>query len=129
MPFHRGINAIQEPLQADGNDFILDEKLGYINSSPKNIGTGMRASIKVELPGWKKSQGIGPLELKCEELNVDVVARTKPKKSNETGTYSTTSMIYIVLDLRFIITVLKPHYIFRDPPPLPIYDIYIYIYI
>merc|ERR1712037_608664 len=33
-----------------GKDFCLDEKYGYIHSCPTNLGTGMRASVHVDLP-------------------------------------------------------------------------------
>merc|ERR1712073_151779 len=32
-------------------DLCLDAKYGYIHSCPTNLGTGMRASVHVDLPG------------------------------------------------------------------------------
>ncbi len=34
-----------------GKEFMLDEKYGYIHACPTNLGTGMRASVHVDLPG------------------------------------------------------------------------------
>jgi protein arginine kinase len=35
----------------DGGDFAFDEKIGYLTACPTNIGTAMRASIMMHLPG------------------------------------------------------------------------------
>ena len=33
---------------------MLDPKYGFIHSCPTNLGTGMRASVHVDLPGYTK---------------------------------------------------------------------------
>ena len=33
---------------------MLDPRYDYIHSCPTNLGTGMRASVHVTLPGWHK---------------------------------------------------------------------------
>lgn len=48
---------------------MLDERYGFINSYPTNLGTGMRASVHVTLSGWHK-KGIDALKNRCEELKV-----------------------------------------------------------
>merc|ERR1712168_995114 len=65
----RGIKAVEESVKAEGKKFMLDEKYGYIHSCPSNLGTGMRASVHVTLPGWHK-KGIDALKKRCEELGV-----------------------------------------------------------
>merc|ERR1712107_489391 len=51
----RGIKAVEDSVKAEsGKDFMLDAKYGYIHSCPTNLGTGMRASVHVDLPGWTK---------------------------------------------------------------------------
>merc|ERR1711976_995160 len=51
----RGIKAVQESVKAEsGKDYALSEQYGYIHSCPTNLGTGMRASVHVDLPGWTK---------------------------------------------------------------------------
>ena len=45
------------------------EKYGYINSCPTNLGTGMRASVHIDLPGWTKL-GVPVLQARCEELHL-----------------------------------------------------------
>ena len=37
-----------------GREFMLDPKYGFIHSCPTNLGTGMRASVHVDLPGYTK---------------------------------------------------------------------------
>merc|ERR1719367_599395 len=59
----RGIKA------ESGKDFQISPKFGYIHSCPTNLGTGMRASVHVDLPGWTKDS-IDGLKARCEELQV-----------------------------------------------------------
>lgn len=49
----RGITAIEDYIATKGKKFITFEKYGYCTSCPTNLGTGMRASVMLELPGWK----------------------------------------------------------------------------
>merc|ERR1712080_224852 len=58
----RGIKAVQDSVKAEsGKDFMLDPKYGYVHSCPTNLGTGMRASVHVDLPGYTK-EGVKILE-------------------------------------------------------------------
>ena len=51
----RGIKALGDSVKTEsGKDFMLFEKYGYIHSCPTNLGTGMRASVHIDLPGWTK---------------------------------------------------------------------------
>merc|ERR1719483_1946838 len=66
----RGINAVQDSVKAEsGKEFMLNEKYGYLHSCPTNLGTGMRASVHVDLPGWTK-EGLTALKARWEELQV-----------------------------------------------------------
>jgi len=66
----RGIKAVEASiLKESGKKFMLDPRYGYIHSCPTNLGTGMRASVHVTLPGWHK-KGIDALKKRCEELGV-----------------------------------------------------------
>merc|ERR1712203_1322485 len=66
----RGIKAVGDSVKAEcGKDFALSEQYGYIHSYPTNLGTGMRASVHVDLPGWTK-ESIDKLKARCEELAV-----------------------------------------------------------
>ena len=48
---------------------MLSERLGYIHSCPTNLGTGMRASVHINLPGWAK-EGTEGLQRRCAELSL-----------------------------------------------------------
>merc|ERR1739844_776161 len=55
----RGIKAVGDSVDAEsGKNFMLSPRYGYIPSCPTNLGTGMRASVHIDLPGWTK-EGVG----------------------------------------------------------------------
>ena len=68
----RVINELDDELSSK-LDYAFDDKLGYLTSCPTNVGTGMRASVMLHLPGLVLSgqinaaiQGIGKLNLAVE---------------------------------------------------------------
>merc|ERR1711954_598961 len=80
----RGIKAVQDSVKAEsGKDFMLDEKYGYLHSCPTNLGTGMRASVHVDLPGYTK-EGLPALKKRCEELKVQPRG-TRGESGGQTG--------------------------------------------
>merc|ERR1712241_1635993 len=80
----RGIKGVQDSIKKEsGKDFCLDEKYGYIHSCPTNLGTGMRASVHVDLPGWTK-YSVDKLKARCEELNVQPRG-TRGESGGQTG--------------------------------------------
>merc|ERR1712212_870225 len=80
----RGIKAVGDSVKAEsGKDFALDERYGYIHSCPTNLGTGMRASVHVDLPGWTK-EGLPALQKRCEELAVQPRG-TRGESGGQTG--------------------------------------------
>jgi len=80
----RGIKAVGDSVHAEsGKNFQLHERLGYLHSCPTNLGTGMRASVHVDLPGWTK-EGVGALKARCEELNVQPRG-TRGESGGQTG--------------------------------------------
>ncbi len=54
MKAYERISGIDEVL-ASMYDFAFDDKLGYITACPSNLGTGMRASVMLFLPGLATS--------------------------------------------------------------------------
>merc|ERR1712222_170098 len=48
---------------------ISMQKGGDVHSCPTNLGTGMRASVMIDLPGYTK-EGLPALQKRCEELAV-----------------------------------------------------------
>merc|ERR1712241_1665817 len=80
----RGINAVGESVKKEsGMDFMLDKKYGFIHSCPTNHGTGMRASVHVDLPGFTK-EGLPALKARCEELKVQPRG-TRGESGGQTG--------------------------------------------
>merc|ERR1711971_902041 len=80
----RGIAAVQQSVKAEsGKEYALSEQYGYIHSCPTNLGTGMRASVHVDLPGWTKDS-VDKLKARCEELAVQPRG-TKGESGGQTG--------------------------------------------
>merc|ERR1712119_112760 len=80
----RGIKAVEDSVKAEsGKDFCLDENFGYIHSCPTNLGTGMRASVHVDLPGWTE-HGVDALKARCEELHLQPRG-TRGESGGQTG--------------------------------------------
>merc|ERR1719411_1108222 len=80
----RGIKAVGDSVKAEsGKEFMLDEKYGYVHSCPTNLGTGMRASVHVDLPGWTK-ESVDKLKARCEELAVQPRG-TRGESGGQTG--------------------------------------------
>lgn len=66
----KGIKLIEDSIKANsGRSFSLDPTYGYITSCPTNLGTGMRASVHIDLPGWAK-EGNDKLKARCKELSL-----------------------------------------------------------
>ena len=80
----RAIKAVQESIKKEsGKDYMYDEKYGYIHSCPTNLGTGMRASVHVDLPGWTK-HSVDKLKARCEELHLQPRG-TRGESGGQTG--------------------------------------------
>merc|ERR1719228_3237816 len=66
----RAIKAVGDSVKAEsGKDFQISPKFGYIHSCPTNLGTGMRASVHVDLPGWTKDS-IDALKARCDGMGL-----------------------------------------------------------
>merc|ERR1719431_52399 len=80
----RGIKTVQDSVKAEsGKDFQISPKFGYIHSCPTNLGTGMRASVHIDLPGWTKV-GVDALKARCEELHLQPRG-TRGESGGQTG--------------------------------------------
>jgi len=56
--FYSGVEAVHKGVKACGDDFVFDKNRGYLSSCPTNIGTGMRASVHVDLPAFPTKQAV-----------------------------------------------------------------------
>merc|ERR1712000_657428 len=79
----RGINAIEKVVkEVSGRKFMFDDELGYLHSCPTNLGTGMRASVHVDLPAW--GSNFDGLKKRCETLKLQPRG-TKGESGGQTG--------------------------------------------
>ena len=71
MKAYERISGIDDYL-AEQFDFAFDEKLGFITACPSNLGTGMRASVMMFLPGLVRSGELKKLfpEIKAAGMTV-----------------------------------------------------------
>merc|ERR1712223_153083 len=80
----KGIKAVGDSVKKEsGKDFCLDAEYGYIHSCPTNLGTGMRASVHVDLPGWTK-YSVEKLKERCEQLHLQPRG-TRGESGGQTG--------------------------------------------
>jgi len=77
----RGIAAVGDSVKP--RKFLLHDKYGYLHSCPSNLGTGMRASVHIDLPGWTK-EGPDTLKKRCEELHLQPRG-TRGESGGQTG--------------------------------------------
>jgi len=54
--FYSGVEAVHKAVKKIGDSFVFSKSHGYLSSCPTNIGTGMRASVHVELPHFKTKE-------------------------------------------------------------------------
>jgi len=80
----RGIAEVGKSVKAEcGQSFMISEKFGFIHSCPTNLGTGMRASVHIDFPGWK-AYGLDKLKARCEELSLQPRG-TRGESGGQTG--------------------------------------------
>lgn len=70
--FYSGLEAVHKGVLAAGKDFVFDANLGYLSSCPTNIGTGMRASVHVDLPSYKTKEDV---KTKVKQLGMAIDVR------------------------------------------------------
>jgi len=69
--FYSGLEAVHTGLQNMGHEFDFSENLGYLSSCPTNVGTGMRASVHVNLPAFKTKADLKAY-VKSTGMNIDI---------------------------------------------------------
>merc|ERR1712172_110693 len=80
----RGIKAVGDSVKAEsGKDFQISPKFGYIHSCPTNLGTGMRASVHVDLPGRTKDS-VDALKARCDGMGLQPRG-TRGESGGQTG--------------------------------------------
>jgi len=81
--FYTGVEAVHKGVQALGDEFVFDKTRGYLSSCPTNIGTGMRASVHVDLPMFPTKQAVKDY-VKTTEWYVDIRG-TRGEATNTEG--------------------------------------------
>jgi len=56
--FYSGVEEVHKGVKKLGDDFVFDKARGYLSSCPTNIGTGMRASVHVDLPSFPTKESV-----------------------------------------------------------------------
>jgi len=80
----RGIQNVGKSVKDEsGKEFMLHPSYGFLHSCPTNLGTGMRASVHIDLPGWTK-EGVDKLKARCEELSLQPRG-TRGESGGQTG--------------------------------------------
>merc|ERR1712115_476219 len=69
--FYSGVEEVHKGVKKQGDDFVFDKARGYLSSCPTDIGTGMRASVHVDLPGFPTKQAVKDY-VKTTEWYVDI---------------------------------------------------------
>jgi creatine kinase len=73
----KALHAIESSLKKRGRTFCIDSRLGFLNTSPENCGTALRASVFVKLPRLGQQPGFEAL---LERLRLDTSSRFKGKR-------------------------------------------------
>jgi creatine kinase len=60
----KAVGALEAALKARGRGFVEDDKYGFLNASPANIGTALRASVYVKLVRLSRQPGFFDLVAK-----------------------------------------------------------------
>jgi protein-arginine kinase len=68
----RRLKELLDRLEPAGLEFAEDNGFGYLASCPSNIGTGMRASVHIDLPRLTRVGSMDRLKGICERLEVSV---------------------------------------------------------
>jgi len=81
--FYSGVQAVHEAVKKIGDDFTFSKSHGYFSSCPTNIGTGMRASVHVDLPHFKTKDDVKAW-VKARGLMIDIRG-TRGEATDTTG--------------------------------------------
>lgn len=53
-------------------DYAFDENLGYLTTSPQNVGTGLKATVTLHLPALTMNNEIGKIGKTLERVGMDI---------------------------------------------------------
>ncbi len=67
----RAIDAVDDRLEL-GLDYAFSERFGYLTACPTNVGTGLRMSVMLHLPGLKLTGDIEKVRRAATDMNLAV---------------------------------------------------------
>jgi creatine kinase len=74
----KALSALEESLKQRGYGYSMDPRLGFLNTSPENVGTALRASVFVKLPRLGQQPGFDEL---LDRLRLEASSRFKGKNA------------------------------------------------
>ena len=80
----RTVNRLEASLRNRGHQYCIDPTLGYLNTSPENIGTALRASVFVKLVRLGQQPGFDDL---LHRLHLEASTRFKNDDRRYTGIF------------------------------------------
>ena len=83
------VQAMEQSLQKRGHKFVYDERLGYLNTCPTNIGTALRASVFVKLVRLGRQPGFKDL---TKRLKLQVTTGYGDSDRRYTGIFDVSNM-------------------------------------
>ena len=88
-------------------DYAFDENLGYLTTSPENIGTGMKASVTIHLPALTMSEEIKSISKNLSKMGMRIKGMYLEDTNVYGNLYRITNKISLGLTEEDIITKLK----------------------
>ena len=88
-------------------DYAFDETLGYLTTSPENIGTGLKASVIIHLPALTMSEEIKNISKDLRKIGMSIKARYLEGTNVYGNLYRITNKISLGLTEEDIIIKLK----------------------
>ncbi len=90
-----------------GVDYAFDEEFGYLTACPTNVGTGMRASVMMHLPGLVMSKNINNIIASATNLGIEIRGLYGEGTEADGNLYQISNRITMGLTEHEIITRLK----------------------
>merc|ERR1711925_1854 len=81
--FYAGLEAVHKGVKKQKQDFAFKESHGYLSTCPTNLGTGMRASVHVNLPAFKTKNDLKKY-VKDQDMKIDIRG-TRGEATNTDG--------------------------------------------
>lgn len=88
-------------------DYAFDEEFGYLTACPTNVGTGMRASVMMHLPGLVMNKNINNIIASATNLGIEIRGLYGEGTEADGNLYQISNRITMGLTEHEIITRLK----------------------